>query len=542
MKDYYYILGIKETASQSEIKIAYKKLCKKFHPDLNDNDEYFKERFQDILEAYETLSNYLKKEEYDYSRSYAYQTENNYSDANQEEKQSYSSKEEDQKSPFEDGYGNDTNTNFKKTHKKVTIIEIIKKVLTLNRDFYLTKLSLKRPPLFYFVISITGLGFGIETDWGFIHHQSTVYAWLFNWGISIGLSFFIGYLNYYIIGGIQHLLIRLSGGKRNIDASSNLIIYSDLPYSVVIILISLILSIIFGNEFYSEIINNKYYNLLYFARIISIIFNYFGIRLIHKPKLIPSIVFFILFPITITYFSYSILLQGKSESFNNAKILNNEGLEHYNNKEYEQAIVSFERSIILLEKDDADLLITTNQYLAFTYEELNNAKKAIEYYKASNAYSNNKNPEYHYNIGKILINRNLPKEAIIHFRRALSLDSNHENSLAQLGSIYLGDYSEELAEYNKALKINAQHNTIANDYYSNYNLARNYYYLGRYADSYGIFNKLASEYPDDANVKYFLGFIYYIQGDLSKAKMFILNSIELDPSLNTDEIKEILNE
>lgn len=55
MKDYYYILGVKKGASKDEIKQAFRKLSKKFHPDVNDGDKYFEERFKEIREAYEAL-------------------------------------------------------------------------------------------------------------------------------------------------------------------------------------------------------------------------------------------------------------------------------------------------------------------------------------------------------------------------------------------------------------------------------------------------------------------------------------------------------
>ena len=44
MKNYWQILGLEEGASQDEIKKAYKKYAKKFHPDLHGNDEFFKEK------------------------------------------------------------------------------------------------------------------------------------------------------------------------------------------------------------------------------------------------------------------------------------------------------------------------------------------------------------------------------------------------------------------------------------------------------------------------------------------------------------------
>jgi curved DNA-binding protein CbpA len=65
MKDYYYILGLRQTATTEEVKKAYRKLSLKFHPDKNDGDEFFTERFKEIQEAYETLVDILKRKEYD---------------------------------------------------------------------------------------------------------------------------------------------------------------------------------------------------------------------------------------------------------------------------------------------------------------------------------------------------------------------------------------------------------------------------------------------------------------------------------------------
>ncbi len=67
MKDYYYILGIEKNASADQIKSAYRKLCLKFHPDKNNGDKFFEERFKEIQEAYDTLSDHNKKGNYDYN-------------------------------------------------------------------------------------------------------------------------------------------------------------------------------------------------------------------------------------------------------------------------------------------------------------------------------------------------------------------------------------------------------------------------------------------------------------------------------------------
>lgn len=64
-KDYYKILGVEKSSSQDEIKKAYRKLAKKHHPDLNPNDNGAQEKFKEINEAYEVLSDEEKKRRYD---------------------------------------------------------------------------------------------------------------------------------------------------------------------------------------------------------------------------------------------------------------------------------------------------------------------------------------------------------------------------------------------------------------------------------------------------------------------------------------------
>lgn len=65
MKDYYYFLGIPQNASAEDIKKAYRKLSLKYHPDKNENDEFFSYRFKEIKEAYETLTDTNRRRLYD---------------------------------------------------------------------------------------------------------------------------------------------------------------------------------------------------------------------------------------------------------------------------------------------------------------------------------------------------------------------------------------------------------------------------------------------------------------------------------------------
>ena len=63
--DYYKVLGIKNDASQDEIKKAYRRMAKRYHPDTNKDDPNAKERFQEINEANEVLSDPEKRRKYD---------------------------------------------------------------------------------------------------------------------------------------------------------------------------------------------------------------------------------------------------------------------------------------------------------------------------------------------------------------------------------------------------------------------------------------------------------------------------------------------
>ena len=64
-KDYYATLGVPKTATDKEIKQAFRKLARKFHPDLNAGDKTAEARFKDINEANEVLGNPETRKKYD---------------------------------------------------------------------------------------------------------------------------------------------------------------------------------------------------------------------------------------------------------------------------------------------------------------------------------------------------------------------------------------------------------------------------------------------------------------------------------------------
>src|SRR6478736_1860765 len=65
MKNYYELLGVAKDASEQDIKSAFRKLSLKYHPDRNPDDKIAEEKFKEINEAYQTLGNPEKRQEYD---------------------------------------------------------------------------------------------------------------------------------------------------------------------------------------------------------------------------------------------------------------------------------------------------------------------------------------------------------------------------------------------------------------------------------------------------------------------------------------------
>ncbi len=89
--DYYKVLGISKNASDKEVKKAYRKLARKYHPDLNPNDRVAEKKFKEINEANEVLSNPENRKKYDtYGKDWKHADEIEKAKKQQQQQQAYS--------------------------------------------------------------------------------------------------------------------------------------------------------------------------------------------------------------------------------------------------------------------------------------------------------------------------------------------------------------------------------------------------------------------------------------------------------------------
>src|SRR5215472_3959476 len=72
-QDYYELLGVSRKASAKDIRTAFRKLARKYHPDLNPGDKAAEEKFKQLQEAYDVLSDTKKRQMYD---QYGFYSEN----------------------------------------------------------------------------------------------------------------------------------------------------------------------------------------------------------------------------------------------------------------------------------------------------------------------------------------------------------------------------------------------------------------------------------------------------------------------------------
>ena len=117
---YYQVLGVTQDADFDEIKSKYRKLAMKYHPDRNHGDKKAEEKFKEISEAYETLSDSVKRKEYDSMRTRGNSTEQKFKQKNTSGMGNFSFNPNEFKNIFDDYFSEEKmDGNEKETNKKM---------------------------------------------------------------------------------------------------------------------------------------------------------------------------------------------------------------------------------------------------------------------------------------------------------------------------------------------------------------------------------------------------------------------------------------
>lgn len=171
MKDLYAILGVSKTASQEEIKKAYRALAFKYHPDRNPGDKSAEEKFKEINDAYDVLGDEAKRKQYDMQGSY--QANQGFSQGPQNQQSAY------QRDPFDDffndaGFSQNRNNyrytytystgNRNKQNSKFSLSALLLSILQVVFCFLLLRYSTSFVffPMFFF-LPLGGLFSGVAS-------------------------------------------------------------------------------------------------------------------------------------------------------------------------------------------------------------------------------------------------------------------------------------------------------------------------------------------------------------------------------------------
>jgi len=432
---------------------------------------------------------------------------------------------------------------------KIEISKFFKVYFGKYQDFLKKYIDKKRPPLFLFVLWLIGayhvLGM---VDINSYAYGGTITNWGSIWLIAIFLGIPLGYMIYVIYGLLYHAFVRISGGNKNMLASRNLVLYASIPLFLALIFTRAIETLVYGNKFFIEgpnVTMDIIIVLIIFAALLySIYLSYVGVRLIQKAKKTRSIIFFLIIPaLYFTYLNGSALLLYSDASIATINY-NEQAISQMNHGDFDSAAESFERAIENLKKDgDSEALVTAYINLATTYQFKGDLESAKSIYKEALEIMNpDSDAEYHAISGIIAVFDGDMNSAITKFEAALQMDPDNQTANNYLGLMYMGRFDEGKKNLDKALSYNQKAFELnATDSSIVQNLALNYFELEHYNEALPLLQDTMVLMPGNMLTQYIYALTLYHTGSTDESKKLLLELIELNPSLRTEEAVVIIN-
>lgn len=175
--------------------------------------------------------------------------------------------------------------------------------------------------------------------------------------------------------------------------------------------------------------------------------------------------------------------------------LNNVGLAHLNNLQYDSALVFFKNAVSQKNISMANN-VNINRNIAITYAEMEWPDSAKVFYKKAAEASVKGSYDYLVNRADVeILNQNI-SQAITYLQSAWEINNKRVDVNNNLGLIYLGEYGEAYYNPDKALRYNLAAYSINNDRNTQFVLAKNYYQLKNYNKALKLFESLHQQFPN----------------------------------------------
>lgn len=191
--------------------------------------------------------------------------------------------------------------------------------------------------------------------------------------------------------------------------------------------------------------------------------------------------------------------------------------------------------------NDTEILVEEYINLATLYIKNKKNELAKDYYNKAINLLNEGDSLYHSVFANILLLEGDDIGAINSFKKALEIDSNNYQAVSFMGAHTLLKENASEEDYKNALKYNKKAYELQKNISTSENLAINYYYLSEYKKAFDLFEYILTLQPNHSTAQYFIGFIYYINGNYKDANIYLNQAIQLDPELMSEEVHEILD-
>jgi len=411
-------------------------------------------------------------------------------------------------------------------------------------EFLKTYMVMRKPPFLLVTIWLLGMTYVIDQLEVRFLRTGEIDNWIEAWTTTVVVGLLIGCLFYWILGSWYHLRVWLSGGSGEMYLSRNLFLYSGIPLYLVTISWQITDTLVYRNDYFINptflFLDLTWFVLAVTAIVYSISLSYKGVRLLHSSATFRSIMFFIVLP----GIFYALMVGGNAytafDRLGEGVSYNDQAVEEMTAGNYDEAERLFELALGQMTKDDQENVRIIHENLGLLHINKGDNDQALKHYQEAVSLSDLNGPAYYSNLGEVRLLAGNVTEAIEDFERVLELEPDHFGANNNLGLIFLGGIDEEIVDFERALPHNQVAHSSSETVITIHNLATNYYLLDRYSDALPLFEILNSYSQDNALAKYYIGLIFWENGDLTRATIFLREAIQLDPSLYSEEIGEIL--